>query len=276
MNVGLRWMVSGVAMLTLACAGDGGNPVEGDGICRITPTEGLLPVEITMTDDGLEVTVSRGNGESREVHTFNADQRLVRTSYEGIPARGASEITYDEHGHLTSVMTFAEPPSMCTNTYDSAQRISTRACTQANHAYGYDESGRIDSTTVTPTGGDARTYDVRYDSHDNIIAVEDATSLYSYAFDSEGRPSTVERDWVFGGGKDGTPDIRWSWVYRGNGAVSRYEQDGTDHADAPVIDGEPDLTWTFSPDCDLIGDAHPWIYNQRSPIDVGQPTPSIL
>jgi hypothetical protein len=78
------------------------------------------------------------------------------------------------------------------------------------------------------------------------------------------------------GGKDGTSDISWTWIYRDNGAVSRYEQDGTDHFDAPVIDGEPDLTWTFSPDCDLIGDAHPWIYNQRSPIDVGQPTPSVL
>jgi len=275
-NVGLRWIVSGVAMLTLACAGGGGNPVEGDGICRITPTEGLLPVEITMSDDAREVTVSRGSGESREIHTFDADQRLVRTRYEGIPLRGANEVTYDEHGYLTSVMTFGEPPQQCTNSYDSEQRISERVCTNATYAYSYDDSGRIDSTTVTPTGGDARTFDVRYDSNDNIIAVEDDTSLYTYGFDTEGRPSTVERDWVFGGGKDGTPDIRWTWIYRNDGAVERYEQDGTDHADAPIIDGEPDLVWAFSPDCDAIGDAHPWIYGQRSPIDVGHPTPSAL
>lgn len=276
MNVGLRWMMSGLALLTVACAGGGGTPAEGDGICRITPTEGLLPVEITMSEDAREVTVSRGNGESREIHTFDDDQRLVRTAYEGIPTRAATDFTYDAQGHMTAAMTFGEPGNTCDNTYDAQDRLTSRACRNETTTYTYDDSNRIESYTVTPVGGDARTYSVSYDSDDNIIAVEDGTSLYSYGFDSEGRPSTIERDWVFGSGKDGTSDIRWTWIYRDNGAVNRYEQDGTDHFDAPVIDGEPDLVWTFSADCDRIGDAHPWIYNQRSPLDVGRPAPSAL
>lgn len=248
-----------------------------DGVCRIVWLEQpTSTIEVSMTPDGREVTVSRGNGESREASTFDAQGRLTRTEYQGIPTRAPTDITYDAQGYFTDIVTFAEPGDSCTNSYDADDRLTARDCAQAEYTYSYDDNDRIVGYTATPAGGDVRSYTVSYDANDNIVAIESATSHEIYTYNADGTLATHESDWTFPDGKDGTFDIRWTWTYRASGAVSRLEQDGTQHADAPVIDGTPDLTWTFSPSCDAIGAIHPWIYDQHPRTPVGQPLPNVL
>ncbi len=270
-----RWSwVIATSMVFSACAGEShGEPMD-EGICKITWREDNSEVEVTMGPDTRTVTVTRG--ELSDEHHFDGAGRLIRTAYLGGPLRPSRDYMYDAQGHLTSAITFGEPGVVqCTNDYDDEERIISHQCTDADHAYRYDNQGRIDQVTSTsPGGGSPLVRTIGYEG-ENIVSAETATIAEAFEYDSEGRLSARESDWTFGTGKDGTFDIRYSWVRDVDGNVRRYEQDGTYHNDAPVIDGVADLQWTFSPGCDAIGAVHPWIYSEPQIIDVGLPLPTI-
>lgn len=268
------WIAVASVVVAACAGGDGAGPGEtDDGVCHIVWREDGSEVELTMSTDTRTVTVARD--ELSDQHSFDAEGRLTRTSYLGGPLRPAREYTYDDQGHLISAITFGEPGVVqCTNAYDDEDRIINHNCTGADIAYRYDDEGRIDQVTSDAAGDDmpvVRT--IGYDG-ENIISTETATIGETFAYDSDGRLSARESDWTFGTGKDGTFDIRYSWVRDDAGHVRAYEQDGTHHNDAPVIDGVADLQWTFSPSCDAIGAVHAWIYNTPEIIDVGHPMPA--
>jgi YD repeat-containing protein len=293
-GVGVRsrpWAGPLVCALTLqlaACAGDDDAPPDGDedageatdagdagepgGQCVITWQQDRSQVRASMSDDGREVSVVFAD--HTEHHRFDERGLWVHQEFVGGPARAPADFTYDAQGHLISATAFATPGESCTNDYDAEDRLVRHACSQSTHAYRHDDAGRIDQVTLTLSDGRTLVSEVRYDGGgQRPVALEDDDSLYTYAYDADDRMTESQRDWVFGGGKDGTFDVRWSWQRRSDGGVGVYAQDGTDHNDAPVIDGVPDLSWTFSAGCDALGLAHPWLTGEPTVIDVGQPRP---
>jgi len=259
----------GLALITGCASGDGSGP--SSDACRISWQADDTAVEVSMSEDERSVTLTKP---SQVLHyEFDAAGRWIRSEITQSPARAPTDFTYDAQGHLTSRVTFAEPGTTCTNQYDTADRLIARDCDGTQYAYTFDTNDRITQVTITNPGNPSVITDITYDAMDRITREESANSRYSYTYDADDRMTTMERDWVFGGGKDGTSDIRWTWNYRSSGGVSTYEQDGTDHADNPFIDGTPDLIWTFTEACDAIGAVHPWIYNYPTIIDVGHPLP---
>lgn len=264
-------MVGALAVLTGCAEESHGGPMD-DGICTITWREDGSEVEVTMSSDTRTVTVTRG--ELSDQHTFDADGRLARTSYLGGPLRPSRDYMYDAQGHLISAITFGEPGVVqCTNDYDDQDRLISHQCTDVHYGYRYDDQGRIDQVTSNAPGDLPLVRTIGYDG-ELITSSETADMAETYAYDSEDRIDTHESDWSFGTGKDGTFDIRYSWVRDDAGNVRSYDQDGTYHNDAPVIDGVADLRWTFSPSCDAIGTVHAWIYNAPEIIDIGHPMPA--
>lgn len=266
-----RWSVLSVLVIG-ACAGDGAEPDGEPGVCEVAFGDNeFLHWTLSMSDDAREVRLEQM--EQWVTHRFDADGKLIRTEYGGIPARPAADYEYDDHDRMVEVSVFGEPGDQCTNMYDDDDRLIDRACRDSHYTYGYGEGDRIETLQVLTPGSDPLDIAVSYDDDDQITAIESDGSAYAYSYRADGQIETMERDWVFGSGKDGTADIRWTWRFRADGSVSALEQDGTDHNDAPVIDGEADLRWTFTAGCNAIGEAHPWIYKRPVMIDVGMPVP---
>jgi YD repeat-containing protein len=252
---------------------DGGQRADAGGAadeCRITWREDGSVVRVSMSDDAREVRVQFAD--RAEHHTFDERGLWVQQAFEGQSARAPVVMEYDAHGHLTAATEFGTPGNTCANTYDADDRIVRHQCIAADYAYRYDADGRIDQVTLAQDGGEI-VNELRYDAAGLPTALENDQTLYTYAHDADGRLASYERDWTFGSGKDGTPDIRWTWRRGADGSVSSYEQDGTDHNDAPVIDGVADLLWAFSDACGPIGLAHPWLVGEPTLVDVGQPLP---
>lgn len=252
------------------CASGGGAGPSSD-ICEVSWQFDTTVARISMAEGARSVTVDRDPQTFQ--YDFDADGRWIYSEVSGTPPRAPTDFAYDAHGHLTAAITFGEPGTSCTNQYDGADRLIARDCDGTRYAYTFDTSDRITQVTTTNAGSPSVAHDITYDAQDRPSGDEWTDGRYSYAYDAADRMTTMERDWIFGGGKDGTSDIRWTWNYRSGGGVATYEQDGTDHNDNPVIDGTPDIIWTFTEGCDAIGTAHPWIYDYPTIIDVGQPLP---
>jgi hypothetical protein len=83
-------------------------------------------------------------------------------------------------------------------------------------------------------------------------------TAWSFGYASD-RLETMDRDWTFTTRPDGTSDVRHSWIRDGQGRINGYEQDGTDHADDPHIDGVADIRETYSPGCGELLERFPWL-----------------
>jgi len=186
-----------------------------------------------------------------------------------------------------------------TDTFDEIGHrvhLEHRDGTLVDYANSYDGE-RILRTEVTPTGGqsiDPGTVEYFYEDAENrelwtrqesvfrpdeslrftwlrtierghVVRAEQhlpdettTNSVWTSTFDGD-LLATVERDSGFYEGADGTPDIRFSWLRDSDGNLTAFEQDGTDHADNPVIDGEPDIHEGYSPACSDLLTRFPWL-----------------
>lgn len=266
--------VASSALFTVACGAEGDGGVDPLHECVITAKyESMNPVT-TLTgsyaETGRIITAD---------YVFELDEVARTIAVSGNAQDGPTWYwtnTYDAVGHLALLEHRDGTVVEYENAYDGDRILSTRVIPFAgqNHdpgtiEYFYDDAANPDSWTREVSSYESdppltytwtRTVEAGKVTRAEQLFPDEPTprGIWTYAYENEVL-TTIERDQGYWDGSDGVPDIRFSWSHDDQGLLRAFEQDGTDHLDAPTIDGVADFRETYSPGCSALLDEHPWL-----------------
>jgi hypothetical protein len=172
---------------------------------------------------------------------------------------------YDELGTMNSFTYVWEGGESTINSWDQTNeyegdalisflRIHRSADRQVSQTREYTEGLLARLTQEQWASGTWSSYSMKLARKGELVSVMtyeregQVTGTVSAEYD-DGYLTVVDMDGTGFGIGDGMPDIRQRWEYDEERRIIRFEQDGTTINDNPYIDGIPDDTVVFEPEC---------------------------
>ena len=249
-------------------------------VARATLSDGMPSQHVFSFDAAARLLVN-------DAYTYGLDEADRPARVSGNEAGGPVwywTTAYDARGNVASVEHYTAGVTTYANTYEGDRLtgvdFSGGGGPGAHIAYRYEDpsapgiwtrqeidsgaDGSVDAvSTRTLAGG--RITSISYGDSDGAIA-----KVWTYVYEGD-QVTSVERDGGYWASDvpDGTVNIRYRWVRDAQGALTAFEQDGTDESDDPFVDGKPDYRETFSPGCAALLQQFPWLGHLPGPDSVG-------